>query len=73
MESAVSSSTSWVQHRHVLHRILIESLEKDASWVELYGITGELHVPNIQEEEGELKEALHRVKEVRSMQERSTK
>ena len=43
---------------------MMQSLESDASWVELYGITGELKVP-ASNDNGAPKEVLNRVREVR--------
>ena len=46
---------------------LVEALERDAAWVELYRITGELHVPETardgeEEEDGELLAAAKQVR-----------
>ena len=46
---------------------LVHALEGDASWVELYGITGELVVPELSHPGEELNEALKRTVEVRGM------
>ena len=43
---------------------LVQALEKDASWVPLYEVTGELIIPEVAAEEGDLGEALTKVKEV---------
>jgi len=43
---------------------LIDALESDAGWVELYGITGELIVPDTYKEEDEIDGLLKRVKKV---------
>ena len=50
---------------NVLVGKLVQALESDASWVELYGITGELIVPKISDVEDELNEPLLRATEVR--------
>jgi len=42
---------------------MIQALESDPSWVELYGITGELKVPT-SKDDGASKEILSRVREV---------
>ncbi|KAG6825950.1 hypothetical protein H0H92_001746 [Tricholoma furcatifolium] len=39
-------SSSPHQHRPILINQLVEALEGDAGWVDLYGITGELRVPD---------------------------
>jgi trafficking protein particle complex subunit 10 len=46
---------------------IIEALEYDAGWVELYGVTGQLKVPNkpLAEGEEEIRELLEQAKEVR--------
>lgn len=43
---------------------LVQALEADASWVELYGVTGELVVPGITQTEGEMGSGLREVMEV---------
>jgi hypothetical protein len=42
---------------------MIQALESDPSWVELYGITGEVKVPT-SKDDGASKEILSRVREV---------
>jgi hypothetical protein len=42
---------------------MIQALESDANWVELYSITGELDVP-ASDNEATLKEVLTRIREV---------
>ena len=42
---------------------LIQALESDANWVELYNITGELKVP-ASDDDATLKEVLTRIREV---------
>jgi trafficking protein particle complex subunit 10 len=53
-----------LQHHNILVGTLVDALESDAKWVELYGITGELIVPDIHEEQGELGELLKKAKQV---------
>ena len=53
-----------LQHHLILVGKLVDALESDAGWVELYGITGELIVPNIHEELGEIGELLKKAKQV---------
>ncbi|KAI0780765.1 trafficking protein particle complex subunit 10 [Trametes elegans] len=43
---------------------LVQALETDASWVELYGVTGELAVPGITSGEDEIGSGLGQVKEI---------
>ena len=43
----------------------VQALEGDASWVDLYGITGELVVPKLSHPDTELTEAFERTAEVR--------
>lgn len=43
---------------------LVQSLERDASWVQLYGVTGQLVVPPITLSSDHLTEALRRAKAV---------
>ena len=52
------------QHRLPLINHLVEELERDAAWVDLYGITGELVVPESSTGEEQLRELLTRVKKV---------
>ena len=42
---------------------MIQALESDANWVELYSITGELKVP-ASDDDARLKEVLTRIREV---------
>jgi len=62
VEGTVKDSPSLLLHREVLVNTLVESLDSDASWMELYNITGELKVPSLQNEEGEFGQALQAVK-----------
>ena len=53
-------------HRVTLISKLVQALEHDATWVELYGITGELKVPKVfdddhEGEEGQLLTAAEQV------------
>lgn len=71
MESIIESCVQTVleespsrQHHIILVGKLVDALESDAGWVELYGITGELIVPNIQEEQGEIGELLKKARQV---------
>ncbi|KAI0957407.1 hypothetical protein AcW1_005812 [Taiwanofungus camphoratus] len=51
-------------HRDVLIDKLVQALESNAKWVELYNVTGELMVPEIPDEEGEIGMGLNRLKEI---------
>ena len=71
MESIIESCVQTVlenspsrQHHIILVGKLVDALESDARWVELYGITGELIVPDIHEEQGEIGELLKKAKQV---------
>jgi len=44
VECAIKETPSWKIHRIPLISKLIKMLETDASWVEMYGISGELHI-----------------------------
>lgn len=46
--------------------MLVQALEKDASWVTLYEITGELVIPGLTAEEDEIGGVLKVIKEVSS-------
>lgn len=52
VDEALSSSSAST-HREVLINTFVQALEKDASWVELYGVTGELNVPALPDSEGD--------------------
>lgn len=52
------------QHRILVVSKLINALESDAAWVYLYDITGELHVPDVQKEPGEIGELLQKARQV---------
>lgn len=55
-----------VPHRKIIVDSLVKALERDAKWVELYGITGQLDAPTTQDLDGELGDALQKIKEVRN-------
>lgn len=63
VESLVSDSPAYRPHRDVLVSKIIEALEINAAWVDLFGVTGELDVPG-EGEGGELKVPLQKVKDV---------
>lgn len=62
VDSVVSSSPTWRLHREAIVNKLIEALETSVTWVDLFGVTGELVVPG--QAEDELKEPFELVKEV---------
>ena len=71
MESIIESCVQTVledspsrQHHIILVGKLVDSLESDAGWVGLYGITGELIVPKVHEEQGEIGELLKKARQV---------
>ena len=47
MDEALGSVPSLSLHRDRLINDFVQTLEKDASWVQLYDITGELVVPDL--------------------------
>jgi len=53
-----------LQHHIILVGKLVDALESDAGWVELYGITGELIVPDIHKEQGEIGELLKKARQL---------
>ena len=64
VRSILESSPSSPHHRIILVSKLIDALESDAAWVDMYGITGELVVPNSLKEEGEIGELLKKARKV---------
>ncbi|KIM80718.1 hypothetical protein PILCRDRAFT_821974 [Piloderma croceum F 1598] len=63
VQTVVTRSPSWIPYRDALVNILIEALETKASWVDLFGVTGELNVPH-KDTQRELFEPFQQVKEV---------
>jgi hypothetical protein len=66
VQDVVVNFPSLLSQRDVLVDELLRVLENDASWVELYGITGELIIPAVDERPGERGECLDLVKRVLS-------
>ena len=64
VEAVLQASPSSLKTRIIMVGNLIDALESDAGWVELYGITGELIVPDTHKEEDEIDELLKKVKQV---------
>jgi hypothetical protein len=64
VRSILESSLSSPHHRIIIVSKLIDALESDATWVEMYGITGELMVPDSLKEEGEIGELLEKARKV---------
>lgn len=64
VNQAIEADPSLELHRDLLVDRLVQALESDASWVELYGVTGELIVPEIIDEEGDIGSALLELKQV---------
>lgn len=60
----VADDDSLSPHREMLIDRLVEALSKSADWIELYGVTGELVVPENLSEDGELAAVFARLKEV---------
>ena len=64
MATVLEESPTTVENRIIIIGKLIDALESDAGWVELYGITGELVVPNMHDENAEIKELLLKARKV---------
>ncbi|PSR94078.1 hypothetical protein PHLCEN_2v4506 [Hermanssonia centrifuga] len=64
VKQALSEIPSAHVHQDVLAGKLVQALESEASWVELYGITGELIVPGLSSEDDVFDGALTRAMEV---------
>jgi hypothetical protein len=64
VDNVVSESSSWMLYRTLLVDKLIDALETDAEWVEMYGVTGELNVPGVHDQGGDIGVALSHVKSV---------
>ncbi|PCH38130.1 hypothetical protein WOLCODRAFT_64398 [Wolfiporia cocos MD-104 SS10] len=64
VETIVAESPSLRSYRNALVDKIVEALAKDAGWTELYGTTGELHVPKMSGAGGELGEAMHRLEKI---------
>lgn len=58
VEQVLSGSKAMLADRVVLVNRLVEALEQDSTWVEMYGISGELDVPQVFGELGEADEPL---------------
>lgn len=63
VSEALQDSASQADHGALVD-ILVQSLERDAAWVDLYGITGELVVPPVTSPHDHLNEALECAKAV---------
>jgi len=63
VQAVVTESPSWFTYHTALVNTIVAVLEKTASWVDVFEVTGELNVPG-EDPEGELIEPLQRVKEV---------
>jgi hypothetical protein len=61
VEQVLSSSTALLAERVELVNKLVEALEQDSAWVEMYGMSGELNVPEAFGELGETDEPLRQV------------
>ncbi|KAJ7905373.1 trafficking protein particle complex subunit 10 [Mycena olivaceomarginata] len=61
VEEVLSSSAALLAERVSLVNRLVEALEQDSAWVEMYGVSGELNVPEAFGELGEADEPLSRV------------
>lgn len=61
VEEVLSSSAALLAERVSLVNRLVEALEQDSAWVDMYGVSGELNVPEVFGELGEADEPLSRV------------
>ncbi|KAJ6455695.1 trafficking protein particle complex subunit 10 [Mycena sanguinolenta] len=61
VEQVLSSSKALLAQRVDLVNRLVEALEQDSAWVEMYGVSGELNVPEVFGELGDADEPLRRV------------
>ena len=64
MAGILEESPTSVENRIITIGKLIDALESDAGWVELYGITGELIVPSTDDENAEVNELLLKARKV---------
>ncbi|KAH7915010.1 trafficking protein particle complex subunit 10 [Hygrophoropsis aurantiaca] len=62
VNSATSHITDATLHRQAFISKLVEYLESDAEWVPLYGITGELNIPDSLKFDGELEDTFHSIR-----------
>jgi hypothetical protein len=65
VEQVLSVSTASLAERVGLVNKLVEALEQDSAWVEMYGMSGELNVPEVFGELGPNDEPLRQVMKVR--------
>lgn len=65
VDAVLADSHTSPQDRVTLVSKLVEALEQDANWVEMYGITGELNVPGPADQEEGTGELLGKIKKVR--------
>jgi trafficking protein particle complex subunit 10 len=63
VDEALSECPQYQPNRSRLIALMIQALESDPSWVELYDITGELKVPTSKNDDAP-EEILSRVREV---------
>jgi trafficking protein particle complex subunit 10 len=62
IDEVLTGLPEWHMHKIALHAKFIEMLESDASWVEIYAISGELNVPGMIDISEELREPVEEVK-----------
>ena len=63
VKGALGGSTSPADHDRLVE-VFVQALESDASWVNLYGITGELIVPDVPFKHEHLRDSFKTAKEV---------
>ncbi|KAH8106751.1 trafficking protein particle complex subunit 10 [Cristinia sonorae] len=64
IDTVLEASESSRTKRPEILEILVQALEKDASWVSLYELTGELVIPNVSTEDEGIGEALDEIKKM---------
>lgn len=67
MSDLLQESAAPLTLRPIITSKLIEALALDSTWVELYRVTGELHIPQTEtseEEEDQIEDLLKKAKEV---------
>ncbi|KAF8894667.1 trafficking protein particle complex subunit 10 [Infundibulicybe gibba] len=64
VDQVLGDSSTVAHHRSMLVDQLVEALTRDASWVEMYRITGELVVPDHECDNHELDQLLSQVKDI---------
>ena len=67
VRAIIEEKESSSHHRITVVSRLVDALESDAAWVEMYGITGELNVPELRKKEELSEEVAELLKEARKV------